>query len=347
MKHCFLIVLIAVAFFGPVFINTASAQAACDIRDLAPPNASYTISIEPAIIKPSTNFKVTATLSFQNPQRAAQCQFESIYFDFAYFDQGRLPLNSGDPILADPATIGGQPAFTATDNQNWSRLSLDRQLSAKTVIDFSLGASLGGLTQTGVANTKITVQPDSVTVGPGGAASGPAGAAGTKAGNASTTAAQGPAAVSSGNCVKQFGEGYVTIPGTSICVPKGPGSEGTIAGSDSIFKIIAVVIRILLILAGALAVLFLIIGGFWYLTSAGNEEQATKGKKALMYSILGLVIIVLSYSIVSIVVRTLTSTPQEIIGGSSSTSSGGTPSPGGGPDTTTPPGPPGPGTPNP
>ncbi len=61
----------------------------------------------------------------------------------------------------------------------------------------------------------------------------------------------------------------------------------------------------LLWLAGSIAVIFLIIGGYRYLTSAGNEEAAEKGKKTLVTSIIGLVVIILSATIVRIVANTL------------------------------------------
>ncbi|GEM_PF-2636396 len=61
------------------------------------------------------------------------------------------------------------------------------------------------------------------------------------------------------------------------------------------------------IIAGSIAVLFIIVGGFWYLTSAGNEEQAEKGRKTAVNAILGLVLIVMSFAIIKIIVSLLTS----------------------------------------
>ncbi len=61
----------------------------------------------------------------------------------------------------------------------------------------------------------------------------------------------------------------------------------------------------LLMFSGTITVLFVVIGGFWYLTSAGNEEQAEKGKKTLINSVIGLVVIILSAAIVRIVAGTL------------------------------------------
>ncbi len=60
-----------------------------------------------------------------------------------------------------------------------------------------------------------------------------------------------------------------------------------------------------LIFAGVVAVLFVMLGGFWYLTSAGNEEMAEKGQKTLTNAIIGLVVIILAATIVRIVANTV------------------------------------------
>jgi hypothetical protein len=61
------------------------------------------------------------------------------------------------------------------------------------------------------------------------------------------------------------------------------------------------VIQTIISFSGVVAVLFLIVGGFFYLTSAGNEEQAEKGQKILTNAIIGLVVIVLAYALVAII----------------------------------------------
>jgi hypothetical protein len=67
------------------------------------------------------------------------------------------------------------------------------------------------------------------------------------------------------------------------------------------------VINIVLAIAGSVVVIFLIIGGFQYLTAAGNEEQIEKGKKTLVNSVIGLVIIIMAFAIVRIVSNLLLS----------------------------------------
>lgn len=75
---------------------------------------------------------------------------------------------------------------------------------------------------------------------------------------------------------------------------------------DSGFEgLIVFIIQILLYLAGAIAVLFVIIGGFQYIMSAGNAETAAKGKKTVINAIIGIVLIILSYLIISVIVNEL------------------------------------------
>ena len=50
-------------------------------------------------------------------------------------------------------------------------------------------------------------------------------------------------------------------------------------------------------IAGVLAVLFLIWGGTQYILAAGNPQKAAKAKSTILYSIVGLVIVVLAAAI--------------------------------------------------
>jgi len=51
-----------------------------------------------------------------------------------------------------------------------------------------------------------------------------------------------------------------------------------------------------LIICGIIAVLSLIYGGILYITSAGEAEKAERGKKTITGAIIGIIIIMLSYS---------------------------------------------------
>ena len=78
-------------------------------------------------------------------------------------------------------------------------------------------------------------------------------------------------------------------------------SSGLRCGETSVNSLIHTVINWALGIAFGVAVLFLIIGGFWYITSAGNEETAEKGKGTVINAIIGIVIIILSYVIINVV----------------------------------------------
>lgn len=57
--------------------------------------------------------------------------------------------------------------------------------------------------------------------------------------------------------------------------------------------------------AGVIVFMFFIYGGFLYLTSAGNTEQAKKGGQTIVNSILGLMILLLSYGVVTSLITVL------------------------------------------
>ena len=84
-----------------------------------------------------------------------------------------------------------------------------------------------------------------------------------------------------------------------------PGGTGLPADS-SLSGFILKIINIALAIAGLVAVLFLIIGGFRYITSAGNEETAEQAKAIILNAIIGIVVIILSFVIVRVISNALT-----------------------------------------
>ncbi len=76
-------------------------------------------------------------------------------------------------------------------------------------------------------------------------------------------------------------------------------------GSNDFGNILGVVINGLLLFAGAVAVLFLIIGGFRYVVSAGNPDQVEGAKKTILYAVLGLIIIFIAFLLVQVLLGTV------------------------------------------
>jgi len=83
------------------------------------------------------------------------------------------------------------------------------------------------------------------------------------------------------------------------------GSSSSLAGQRTLPQLIMSVVQLMLLFAGGVAIVFIIVGGYWYITSAGNEEQSEKGRKALTNAIIGIIIIVLSYAIINVVQNTI------------------------------------------
>ena len=89
------------------------------------------------------------------------------------------------------------------------------------------------------------------------------------------------------------------------CVLANP-APGQLADYNSFEVLLVQIIRVFLLFAGAIAVVFLVVGGFQYVASRGNEEAAEKAKKTITNAIIGLIIIVMAYAIVTIVNNLLT-----------------------------------------
>jgi uncharacterized membrane protein len=67
-------------------------------------------------------------------------------------------------------------------------------------------------------------------------------------------------------------------------------------------EMIANIVKTALGLVGALALAFIVYGGFLYVTAAGDESQIKKGKTVIIYAIIGIIVIGVSYALVSFVV---------------------------------------------
>lgn len=110
-------------------------------------------------------------------------------------------------------------------------------------------------------------------------------------------------AQTSSSCTNGSGSG-VDCPNEGLLAIKSafPGSSR----ASDLPTLVRIIINWALYLSAIVAVIFIIIGGFMYITSAGNESQATKGRTTLVNALIGLTIIVLSYLIVQIVYNFLT-----------------------------------------
>jgi uncharacterized membrane protein YidH (DUF202 family) len=65
------------------------------------------------------------------------------------------------------------------------------------------------------------------------------------------------------------------------------------------------IVQLLLSFLGLIAVVIIIIGGFQWMTSGGNEERIGAAKKLMGSGIIGLAIIVLAYAVASFILSAL------------------------------------------
>lgn len=69
----------------------------------------------------------------------------------------------------------------------------------------------------------------------------------------------------------------------------------------SITELLAILLNVVMIIAVPIVIFFLIYAGFLYVTARGNPEQIKKAGNALLYGIIGGVIILGAFAIVAIV----------------------------------------------
>lgn len=79
---------------------------------------------------------------------------------------------------------------------------------------------------------------------------------------------------------------------------RGDDQPNDLFGPTGIFRTIT---NVLLFIIGAVSVIMLIIGGFRYVTSQGDSSQVASAKNTILYAIIGLIIAILAFAVVSFV----------------------------------------------
>ncbi|MBD3328222.1 hypothetical protein GF340_02850 [Candidatus Peregrinibacteria bacterium] len=97
---------------------------------------------------------------------------------------------------------------------------------------------------------------------------------------------------------------FNTVPAMAQLISPGD-APGRIAdatgGQGSLRDLVLTFLNFFLGFLGIIAVIMIIYGGILYVTAAGNQESIDKGKKIILYSIIGIVIILLSFALVNTV----------------------------------------------
>lgn len=92
------------------------------------------------------------------------------------------------------------------------------------------------------------------------------------------------------NCGSQQAKGLSAVAGGGSC------------SSNALLGRIGGLINTLFIVAGAVAVIIIIIGGIRYITSTGDASRIKSAKDTILYAVLGLIVVVLARAIVGFVI---------------------------------------------
>lgn len=100
--------------------------------------------------------------------------------------------------------------------------------------------------------------------------------------------------------------GYALVAPLAVMAQfQAPGGTGLPSGG--IIDILTNGMKWLLVIVGILGVIGFVIAGIIYLTAAGDDDQIQKGKKAMVYSIVGVIVALLGVVIIKAV--------QSLLGG--------------------------------
>jgi len=104
-----------------------------------------------------------------------------------------------------------------------------------------------------------------------------------------------PLALAASSAAGEISKGACEAAGQQNCTPA--------QAAGSLNDTIASVINLLSVLVGVAAVIMIIIGGFRYITSAGDSTKVTSAKNTIIYAIIGLIIVALAQLIVHFVLN--------------------------------------------
>ena len=77
--------------------------------------------------------------------------------------------------------------------------------------------------------------------------------------------------------------------------------DGGGGSNQNLPDIITTIINVMLFIAAALAVIMIIYGGIRYITAHGDEKQVKVAKDTIVYSVVGLIIAIIAYALVTFI----------------------------------------------
>lgn len=91
-----------------------------------------------------------------------------------------------------------------------------------------------------------------------------------------------------------------------VCEAIGSGADCSGNKAGNLTSVIKIIINVLSVAVGLVAVIMIVWAGFKYITSGGDSNKITSAKNALVYAIIGLVVVALAQFLVRYVLATAT-----------------------------------------
>ena len=95
---------------------------------------------------------------------------------------------------------------------------------------------------------------------------------------------------------------YAACSSAADCVNDGLDATGGQGSNTSVGDIVSTVVKVLLFIIGAVSVIMIILGGIRYTISQGDSSAVTAAKNTILYAVIGLLVAIFAYAIVSFVV---------------------------------------------
>jgi Type IV secretion system pilin len=123
--------------------------------------------------------------------------------------------------------------------------------------------------------------------------------------NRAAAQANGSVGGASGLTPALCGAGQVGGAGGVGACPLLGNATASLASRDSVSSFIINIARFFIYIASAIAVIFIVYGGYLYIADGGDDKRAGTGKKILINALIGLAICILAITIVTFISGTL------------------------------------------